>query len=220
MLNNLLPSYFFDLKINSKTKILKKAKFAWEILDNLKLSKKTIVGKKTVIDPTSVIEDSVVIGENCVIRPHVYIRSGTVIGNNVVIDHGAEIKNSLISDECKIGSLSFVGDSVLGYAVRIGSAAMTANRRFDQKEISIKIKEKKILTKFDKFGCIIGDYSRLGANCTTAPGTLIGRHVWIYPGVFVHGFIESNKLVKLKQEIEITEKEPVILKRTDKNNNI
>lgn len=220
MQNKLSPSYFFDFKQNSLAKNLKNAKFVWNIFDNLKIKNKVIIGKGTTIDPSSIIEGPAIIGENCVIRPHAYIRAGTIIGNNVVIDHGAEIKNSLISDECKVGSLSFVGNSILGFAVRIGSATMTANRRFDQKDVSIKIKDKKIITKFDKFGCIIGDYSRIGANCTTAPGTLIGKHVWIYPNVFVQGFIESNKLVKLKQEIEIIEKVPVILKRLDKNNNI
>ena len=220
MQNNLPPSYFFDLKQNSLSGFIKKAKFVWEILGCLKITNEVIIGKGTIIDPSSVIEGPVSIGENCVIRPHVYIRPGSVIGNNVVVDHGAEIKNSLISDECKIGSLSFVGDSILGFAVRIGSGAMTANRRFDQKDIAIKINDKKIITKFDKFGCIIGDYSRIGANCTTAPGTLIGKHVWVYPNVFIQGFIESNKLIKYKQEIEIVEKEPVLLKKMDKNNKI
>lgn len=217
---NLSPSVFFDLKQNSIAKYLKSLKHFWDILGNLKELNSSIVGKGTLIDSSSNIENHVVIGKNCIIRPNVFIREGTVIGDNVVIDHGSEIKNSIISDDCKIGSLAFVGDSILGLGVRIGSAAMTANRRFDQKEISLAVKDNKIGTKFDKFGCIIGDYSRLGANCTTAPGTLIGKHVWIYPNVFIQGYVNSNKLVKLKQEIEIIDKEPVILSRFDKNNNI
>ena len=44
----------------------------------------------------------------------------------------------------KVASLDFVGDSILGKSTRIGSGCILANRRFDQKNIEIKIDGKKI----------------------------------------------------------------------------
>lgn len=173
------------------------------------------IGLGTVIGPYVVIDGPAVVGKNCLIRPHTYIRSHSVISHNVVVGHGVEIKNSLIFSDCKIDSGSFVGDSIFGRGVRNGSGTMTANRRFDQKEISLKIKGQKFTTNEDKFGCVIGDYSRIGANSTILPGTLIGQHVWIYPQTLVHGFIESDNYLKSNQDI--IKKERVLLKSVDKN---
>lgn len=177
------------------------------------------IGSNTIIEPFCVIEGPVYIGKNCYIRPHCFIRPGTVIGDNVTIGHGVEVKNSIIMDECKLDSHSFVGDSIFGVGVRNGSGTITANRRFDQEDIKVKYKDNEFDTGFDKFGCIIGDYTRLGANCTVAPGTVIGRHVWIYPNIFIRGFIPGNTFVKLNQDLKLSSKENMILKRYDKLNN-
>lgn len=179
-----------------------------------------IVGEGTVIGPGVVIDGPTIIGKNCLIRPGAYIRKGTIVGDNVVIGYGVEIKNSLIFNECKIDSHSFVGDSIFGRSVRNGSGTITGNRRFDQKDIIVKIGKENFQTPFDKFGAIVGDYSRLGANCTTAPGTLIGQHVWVYPNSLVRGFVASNTLLKLRQEQIASEKQPVVLENVDKNGDV
>lgn len=172
------------------------------------------IGENTVIEPFTVIDGPIIIGSNCYIRPNAYLRKGSIISNNVVVGHGVEVKNSLIFSDCKIDSHSFIGDSILGRGVRNGTGTVTANRRFDQKDISVKIDDVKTETGFDKFGCVIGDYSRIGANCTILPGTLIGAHVWVYPHLEINGFIPSRKFVKTKEEI--TDKSEVILSATDK----
>ena len=184
------------------------------------ISNNCYIGSNTIIEPYCVIEGSVYIGKNCYIRPHSYIRAGTIIGDNVTVGHGVEVKNSIIFDECKLDSHSFVGDSIFGLGVRNGSGTITANRRFDQKDISISFNGDKIDTNLDKFGCIIGEYSRLGANCTTAPGVCIERHTWIYPNTFINESVKSNTLVKLRQKIESEEKEKSFLTRYDKHQQI
>ena len=173
------------------------------------------IGQGSVVGPYVVIDGPAIVGKNCYIRPHSYIRSHCVISDNVVIGHGVEVKNSLIFSDCKIDSGSFVGDSIFGRGVRNGSGTMTANRRFDQGEICIKVKGQKFETHEDKFGCIVGDYTRIGANSTVLPGTLIGQHVWIYPQTLVHGFIEIDNY--LKRNEDIIKKERVLLKSVDKN---
>lgn len=179
-----------------------------------------LVGEGTVVEPQVIIDGPVIIGKNCYIRPHTYLRRGSIIGDNVVVGHGVEIKDSVIGNDCKLDSHSFVGNSIFGRGVRNGSGTITGNRRFDQKDIIVKIDKENFQTEMDKFGCIIGDYSRLGANCTVAPGTLIGQHVWVYPNSLVRGFVANNTLVKLRQEQVLSEKQPVVLENLDKKGEI
>ena len=112
----------------------------------------------------------------------------------------------------KVASLSFAGDCVLGASARIGSGVITANRRFDQKNVILKAKGEvtDLLDSF--FGCILGDSSRIGANSVTQPGCHIGQYTWIYPVTNIRGFIPSNKRVYHPREVTMEDNERVELK--------
>ena len=71
------------------------------------------------------------------------IRPGTIIGDNASVGHASEVKHAILQNKSKVASLAFVGDSILGKSARIGSGVILANRRFDQKNIEIKIQGKK-----------------------------------------------------------------------------
>ena len=193
----------------SQNKIEGKIAKTAEITGNVKIGKGTKIGENVVI------EGPCIIGENCLIRPGVMIRPKSIIGNDVVLGHGVEIKNSILFNECKVSTTSFVGDSILGKGARIASGVITGNRRFDQKSIIIEIDGKMFSTKMEKFGCILGDYVRIGANCSTAPGTLIGKHTWTYANMAIRGLIPAEKILKLRQNFEIVDKDPIILKKED-----
>jgi bifunctional UDP-N-acetylglucosamine pyrophosphorylase/glucosamine-1-phosphate N-acetyltransferase len=173
------------------------------------------IGEGTEIDPYVVIEGPAVIGRNCKIRPFALIRPGTILGDNVVLGNGCEAKNIIAFNEAKIQSHAFTGDSIIGKGARLGSGVILANRRFDQKNAKVIIKGKSFDIGKDKCGGIIGDYVRLGANCITAPGVMIGKHTWIYGGASISGFIEKEKMVKLRQDFEIVEKSKQVLSRID-----
>lgn len=115
------------------------------------------------------------------------------------------MKHSIVQNKAKVQSFTFIGDSIIGKSTRIGSGTILANRRFDQANIEIKINEKKINTKRDFFGAIIGDNTRLGANSTTVPGTFIGPYTWILPTVQVRGFIPKEKRIFPLAEYNIKE---------------
>lgn len=178
------------------------------------------IGKGTRIDPYAVIEGPVIIGEDCHIRPFALIRPGCVIGDRCVIGHATEIKNVIAFDEAKMASHVFVGDSILGKGARVGSGTIIGNRRFDQKNATVKIGDKVHDIGTDKFGGIMGDYTRLGTNCATSPGFMIGKHTWIYGGCLVRGIIPKESLMKLRQETQIVEKGKHVLSRTDDKGNV
>ncbi|MDR0916397.1 MAG: hypothetical protein LBN02_04325 [Oscillospiraceae bacterium] len=170
------------------------------------------------VDPSAkigefaVIKHPVWIGANVEIAPHAYVRPYTVLGDGASVGHGSEVKASILFPGAKVASLSFVGDSILGVSARIGSGVITGNRKFDQSAVSLKLNGEKIDLGSDYFGLILGDSSRLGANCTSQPGTHIGHHTWIFPQTAVRGFIESGKRVWVKSELAIGENEIVELK--------
>lgn len=172
-----------------------------------------IIGEGTKIHANVSIEGPVIIGKNCVIQSGALIRPGTIIGDNCVIGHSAEIKHSIIQNKAKVQSFTFAGDSVIGKSTRVGSGTILANRRFDQKNITVKnLEGKKIDVGTDFFGAVVGDNSRLGANCTTLPGTFIGSYTWILPSIQIRGFIEKEKRVYPVLQTRIEDNTKVELK--------
>ena len=189
----LVTNYFEDYKKDTK----------------ITITDKCFIGEGTVINPGALIEGPVIIGKNVTIGHNAYIRPYTYIGDNVCIGHGSEIKNSVILNNAKVASLSFVGDSILGSEARIGSGAILSNRRFDQKEI----KQGDIKTNLCYLGSVIGDEARVGAGCVISPGLLIGQKTWIDSGITLKKDISSRKLVKNKNmNIESAEKKDVEIK--------
>jgi len=172
------------------------------------------IGRDTLVHNDVTILGPVIIGENCTIMPGALIRPGTIIGNNCTIGHACEVKNSIIMDGAKIQSLTFVGDSIIGKSARIGSGVITANRMFDQSNVIVKTQDgSRIDTDIEFFGCILGDNSRVGANCVTQPGALIGKYCWIYPMTSVRGFIPEAKRVFHETPLVFKENRRVELKK-------
>lgn len=78
----------------------------------------------------------------------------------------------------KIAHLSFVGDSLLGQNVNVEAGAVIANYRneMDEKTIKLVVEGKVINTGVEKFGAVIGDNARIGANAVIAPGAIVQRN--------------------------------------------
>ena len=170
------------------------------------------VGEGTVIYDDVTIIGPVYIGKNCEIMAGALIRPGTIISDSCNVGHGSEVKRTVMFSGAKIASLAFSGDSVIGKSSRLGSGVITANRRFDQKNAAIKIDGVKTDLKDSFFGLILGDSSRLGANCVSQPGTHIGPYTWVFPLTNVRGFIPREKRVYNEERIVMTDNEIVELK--------
>lgn len=152
------------------------------------------------------------IGKNCELMPGAVIRPNTIIADGCSVGHGSEVKHCVMFGGAKVASLAFAGDCVLGASARIGSGAITANRKFNQTNASIKIDGEKVDLGDSFFGCVLGDSSRLGANSVTQPGTHIGPHTWIYPMTNVWGFIPKEKRVYHPRQVLMEDNDVVELK--------
>jgi len=170
------------------------------------------IDQGTVIYNDVTIIGPVYIGRNVEIMPGAIIRPYTIIGDNCSIGHGSELKHTVMFNGSKVASLAFVGDSVLGASARIGSGVITANRKFDQTEASVKINGEKHMLGSDYFGLVVGDNSRLGANCTTQPGTHIGPNTWVFPSICVRDFIPERVRVTEARTLVFAENPVIELK--------
>ena len=170
------------------------------------------IGPGTALYNNVTIIGPVYIGKNVEIMPGATIRPGTIISDNCSVGHGSEIKHSVLFGGAKVASLAFVGDTVLGKSARVGSGVITANRKFDQSNATIKLKGEQHDLGTDFFGVILGDSARLGANSVTQPGTHIGPHSWIFPLTGVRGFIPKEKQVWAEQTLSIRENPVIELK--------
>ncbi|MBT3183082.1 MAG: glucose-1-phosphate thymidylyltransferase [Nitrospina sp.] len=163
------------------------------------------IGKGTQLEPSAIIKGPAMIGEDCDIRQGAYIRGNALIGNHSVIGHATELKNSILMDHTEAGHFNYIGDSIIGSHVNLGAGSKLANlqlRSADEKRkgyinpIHIPLDSEVLDTGMEKLGAVIGDNVELGCNAIVCPGTLIGKDVWVYPGLTIpKGYYPAGTLL-------------------------
>ena len=166
------------------------------IEDNVKIKGKAIIEEEVEIKSGTYIEGPVYIGKESKIGPNSYIRPYTVLSERVKIGAFVEVKESVIMEGTKIPHLSYVGDSVIAEDVNFGAGTIIANLRFDEKEVKVNIKGKKVGSGRKKLGAIIGGHVRTGINVTILPGIKIGAYARIYPGAVVNRDVDYGEFFK------------------------
>ena len=142
------------------------------------------------------IEGPVCIGSGSDIGPNCYLRPSTCIGADVRVGNACEVKNSIIMDSTRVPHLSYVGDSVIGERCNLGAGTITANIRFDRKNVKVEIKGERIDSGRRKLGVFIGDDVQIGINVNLLPGVKVGAGAWIAPGLTVHDDVESGVFLR------------------------
>ena len=169
--------------------------------DYREISPRVWVHTSVTIAPTASVAGPCIIGPGTEIRHCAYIRGSVIIGANCVVSNSSELKNCIIFDEAQIPHFNYVGDSIMGYRSHVGGGAMTSNLKGDKSQVVVRLGEDTYPTGLQKFGAIIGDFVDVGANTLLNPGTVIGKHSRIYPGVVVRGVIPENHIFKTQDNI-------------------
>jgi bifunctional N-acetylglucosamine-1-phosphate-uridyltransferase/glucosamine-1-phosphate-acetyltransferase GlmU-like protein len=127
------------------------------------------------IETGSVVKPPAFIGDGCFVAAHAYLRGGVALGRGVSIGPGCEVKASLVSSHSALAHLNFVGDSIIGVQVNIEAGAVIANHwnERDDEPITVVHEDRRIATGAVKFGALVGDFCRIGANAVLSPGTLL-----------------------------------------------
>jgi UDP-N-acetylglucosamine diphosphorylase / glucose-1-phosphate thymidylyltransferase / UDP-N-acetylgalactosamine diphosphorylase / glucosamine-1-phosphate N-acetyltransferase / galactosamine-1-phosphate N-acetyltransferase len=85
------------------------------------------------------------------------------------------LKSSFVFAGSKLAHFNFVGDSILGRDVNLEAGSVIANYRNELPDptISLVAEGRRVETGVDKFGALVGDRARIGANAVIAPGAFI-----------------------------------------------
>ncbi|GAB5488602.1 MAG: glucose-1-phosphate thymidylyltransferase [Parasphingorhabdus sp.] len=151
------------------------AEYADQLDANYVLDGNVAVHKSSKIEENVTLKGNMIIGPNCLVASGSYLRGGVFLEGNVIIGPNCEVKTTFICSGSKIAHLSFVGDSIVGSNVNIEAGAIVANYRNELKDKSIRIERNNriVETGVSKFGAIIGDGVRIGANAVISPGTVL-----------------------------------------------
>jgi len=174
------------------------------------IGENVFIGEGTLVEHGAVIKGPAWIGSNSQIRSGAYIRENVLIGNGVVIGNSCELKNSIVFDQAEIPHFNYVGDSILGFKSHLGAGVILSNVKLDRQEVILKLDGGKVLpTGLRKFGAVVGDHSEIGCHSVLNPGSLLGRHCIMYPGVQWRGILQDHQIVKLTQHTQVIERNEV-----------
>jgi glucose-1-phosphate thymidylyltransferase len=147
------------------------------------------IGENTLIRNGSYIVGPVVIGKNCNIGPNAVILSSSAIGDNVSIDSSVEIQNSILMNDVRVGSGSYISNSIIGANNNIGPHFSTEVGR------ELMIDMKGILHKAELIGTVMGDDNSIGNRVLIKAGKMVANNCTIEAGATVHKDIPSGSIV-------------------------
>ena len=76
-----------------------------------------------------------------------------------------------------IAHLNYIGNSLIGRNVNFEAGSIAANHYNERvdKRIRVSFKNQIVDTGLEKFGALVGDNSRIGANAVLSPGTILTK---------------------------------------------
>ncbi|MDH5752401.1 MAG: sugar phosphate nucleotidyltransferase [Deltaproteobacteria bacterium] len=131
------------------------------------------IERNVVIGAGTVLKGPCYIGEDSYIGNNVLIRSYTSLGPGSIVGYGTELKNCVLFGKSVLGRLSYIGDSVIGEDVHLGTGVATVNHLPDGGIIPSVSEQGQLSTGMTKVGAFIGDGVIIGARQVIAPGARI-----------------------------------------------
>ena len=135
------------------------------------------IHQTAVVEQGAILKGPAIIGPHCFIAANAYLRGGVYLDNSVVIGPGCEVKTSIIMSHSHLAHFNFVGDSIIGRNVNFEAGAIVCNHwneRVD-KQIKFICNADIIESGIEKFGALIGDGCKIGANAVLSPGTILPK---------------------------------------------
>ncbi|WFO76041.1 NTP transferase domain-containing protein [Desulfurococcaceae archaeon MEX13E-LK6-19] len=171
--------------------------------DNVTIKGPVFIGENSVVKQFTSIEGPAYIDRDVVIGPSARIRPYTTICRKSRVGFSVEVKESILLEHVYVNHLSYVGDSIICENVNFGAGTITANLRFDEREVKMTIKGKRVSSGRRKLGAIVGANVRTGINVSLMPGVKIGVNSWIAPGAIVDRDVPDNVFYRVRQEYYI-----------------
>ena len=133
------------------------------------------VHPRCTIEDGAVLKGPAILGPDCFVAAGAYVRGGCWLEGSNILGPGCELKSSFLFSGTKLAHFNFVGDSLLGHAVNLEAGSIIANYRNETGGSGIRIRHgaDMIVTNATKFGAILGDRTKVGANAVIAPGAIL-----------------------------------------------
>lgn len=171
------------------------------------------VGEGTVVEPGVGLKGPSVIGQKNEIRQGAYFRGDVITGNGCTLR--GELKNTVLMDKANFPHPSYLGDSLCGYDTHFGNQATSANLGIfaviARDPIVLEVDGKRYDLGRPKVGIIMGDYSQVGCNSVSDPGTFLAPWTIVYQLSRLNkGFYGPRELLKNKpMEHGVIERSPL-----------
>ncbi|WP_161888874.1 DapH/DapD/GlmU-related protein [Pontibacter russatus] len=135
------------------------------------------IHQSATVEKSVVLKAPVIISEHCFIGANAYLRGGVFLGRGTTVGTGCEIKTSLVLHQSAIAHFNFVGDSLIGSNVNFEAGSIVANHFNERadKQIRVMVNGEVIETGVTKFGALVGDACKIGANAVLSPGTVLAK---------------------------------------------
>jgi bifunctional UDP-N-acetylglucosamine pyrophosphorylase/glucosamine-1-phosphate N-acetyltransferase len=182
-----------------------------EISEGAKVEGKVWIRRGTKIFGGAFIKGPCYIGSNSIIGNNALVRDYSSIGDNCVVGFSSEIKHSLIGDNCWF-HMNYIGDSIISDNCLFGAGAITANFRFDEKNVKVNVEGEKVDSGMNKLGAIVGDFCKVGINASLLPGVKIGPNSIVGAGVCLEEDLEPNKVIFLDKKCYVKKENKITVR--------
>lgn len=133
------------------------------------------VHRSARIEDGAILKGPLILGPHCTAAAGAYLRGGNWLAEGCSLGPGVELKSSFVFAGTRLAHFNFVGDAILGADVNLEAGSIVCNTRNERedKEILVRNGGGLVRTGSSKFGALIGDGCRIGANAVLAPGALL-----------------------------------------------
>lgn len=143
--------------------------------DDYEVKKGVAVHKTAIIGHNVTIKAPAVISANCFVGSNSYLRGGVFMAPGATVGISCEVKTSVLLEGAAVAHFNFIGDSIIGHDVNIEAGAILCNHYNEREDdtVFVHVDGQRISTGLHKFGSLVGDGCRVGANAVLSPGTLL-----------------------------------------------
>ena len=148
------------------------------IADDFIITDEIAVHRSTFVESGATLKGPLIVGASGYVAAGTYLRGGNWVADRCTFGPGAELKSSFVFGGTKLAHFNFVGDSIVGADVNLEAGSIVCNYRNERssKQVMARVNGVLVSTGCEKFGALIGDGARLGANSVVAPGALLARN--------------------------------------------
>ena len=133
------------------------------------------VHRSSSVEPGATLKGPCIVGAETFVARGAYLRGGVWIDSGCVVGPGVEVKSSFVFAATTLAHFNFVGDSLIGRGANLEAGSIIANCRNERpdRRVAVRIGSQLHRLPVEKFGALVGDGTRIGANAVVAPGALL-----------------------------------------------